>query len=104
MYAVFQSGGKQHRVVEGQTLLLEKLNVEVGSNVNFDKVLLLSDGKKMDVGSPTLNGINVTGQVIKHGKKAKIHVVKYRRRKHSGSRNGHRQNFTQVKIVSINSN
>ena len=59
MYAVFQSGGKQHRVVEGQTLLLEKLNVEVGSNVNFDKVLLLSDGKKMDVGSPILNGINV---------------------------------------------
>ncbi len=101
MYAVFQSGGKQHRVSEGQTLRLEKLDVETGASVEFDSVLLIANGEEVTVGAPLINGGKITAEVISHGRGDKIKVVKFRRRKHSRKQMGHRQWFTEVKITGI---
>jgi large subunit ribosomal protein L21 len=102
MYAVFQSGGKQHRVSEGQTLRLEKLDVETGATVEFDKVLLVANGEEITVGDPLVEGGKVTAEVVQHGRGDKVKVVKFRRRKHSRKQQGHRQWFTEVKITGIN--
>ncbi|GLQ71310.1 50S ribosomal protein L21 [Vibrio sp. vnigr-6D03] len=102
MYAVFQSGGKQHRVSEGQTLRLEKLDVETGATVEFDKVLLVANGEEIAVGAPLVEGGKVTAEVVKHGRGDKVKIVKFRRRKHSRKQQGHRQWFTEVKITGIN--
>ena len=102
MYAVFQSGGKQHRVVEGQTLRLEKLDIETGSNIEFDQVLLVSDGEKVEVGAPYVKGGKIVATVVSHGRGDKVKIVKFRRRKHSRKQMGHRQWFTEVKITGIN--
>ncbi|GAB6263769.1 50S ribosomal protein L21 [Photobacterium sp. CCB-ST2H9] len=101
MYAVFQSGGKQHRVSEGQTLRLEKLDVETGANVEFDSVLLVANGEDVKVGAPFVAGGKVTAEVITHGRGDKVKIVKFRRRKHSRKQMGHRQWFTEVKITGI---
>lgn len=101
MYAVFQSGGKQHRVSEGQTLRLEKLDVETGANVEFDTVLLIANGEEITVGAPLVAGGKVTAEVVKHGRGDKVKIVKFRRRKHSRKQMGHRQWFTEVKITGI---
>ena len=101
MYAVFQSGGKQHRVSEGQVLRLEKLDVETGATVEFDKVLLVANGDAIQVGAPLVEGGKVTAEVVQHGRGDKIKVVKFRRRKHSRKQQGHRQWFTEVKITGI---
>ena len=103
MYAVFQSGGKQHRVSEGQTLRLEKLDVETGATVEFDKVLLVANGEEIAVGAPLVEGGKVTAEVVQHGRGDKVKIVKFRRRKHSRKQAGHRQWFTEVKITGINS-
>ncbi|WP_428772858.1 50S ribosomal protein L21 [Vibrio sp.] len=102
MYAVFQSGGKQHRVSEGQTLRLEKLDVETGATVEFDKVLLVANGEDITVGAPLVEGGKVTAEVVQHGRGDKVKIVKFRRRKHSRKQQGHRQWFTEVKITAIN--
>jgi large subunit ribosomal protein L21 len=102
MYAVFQSGGKQHRVSEGQTLRLEKLDVETGATVEFDTVLLIANGEDIKVGAPLVEGGKVTAEVVQHGRGDKIKIVKFRRRKHSRKQQGHRQWFTEVKITGIN--
>ena len=102
MYAVFQSGGKQHRVSEGQTLRLEKLDVETGATVEFDSVLLVANGEEIQVGAPLVEGGKVTAEVVQHGRGDKIKIVKFRRRKHSRKQQGHRQWFTEVKITGIN--
>ncbi|ASA55399.1 MULTISPECIES: 50S ribosomal protein L21 [Vibrio] len=102
MYAVFQSGGKQHRVSEGQTLRLEKLDVETGATVEFDKVLLVANGEEITVGAPLVDGGKVTAEVVQHGRGDKVKIVKFRRRKHSRKQQGHRQWFTEVKITAIN--
>ena len=101
MYAVFQSGGKQHRVSEGQTLRLEKLDVETGATVEFDKVLLVANGEEIAVGAPLVEGGKVTAEVVQHGRGDKVKIVKFRRRKHSRKQAGHRQWFTELKITSI---
>jgi large subunit ribosomal protein L21 len=101
MYAVIVSGGKQHRVKEGETLKLEKLEVETGSNVEFDRVLLIADGDNFKVGAPVVDGAKVTAEVVSHGRHDKIQIIKFRRRKHSMKRQGHRQWFTEVKITGI---
>ena len=101
MYAVFQSGGKQHRVSEGQTLRLEKLDVETGATVEFDKVLLVANGEQITVGAPLVEGGKITAEVVQHGRGDKVKIVKFRRRKHSRKQQGHRQWFTEVKITSI---
>jgi large subunit ribosomal protein L21 len=101
MYAVFQSGGKQHRVSEGQTLRLEKLDVETGATVEFDKVLLVANGEQITVGAPLVEGGKITAEVVQHGRGDKVKIVKFRRRKHSRKQQGHRQWFTEVKITGI---
>ncbi|MGF1714835.1 50S ribosomal protein L21 [Photobacterium chitinilyticum] len=101
MYAVFQSGGKQHRVSEGQTLRLEKLDTETGASVEFDSVLLVANGEEVTVGAPFVAGGKVTAEVITHGRGDKVKIVKFRRRKHSRKQAGHRQWFTEVKITGI---
>ncbi|MGM0954220.1 MAG: 50S ribosomal protein L21 [Pseudomonadota bacterium] len=101
MYAVIVSGGKQHRVKEGETLKLEKLEVETGGTIEFDRVLLVADGDNVKVGAPAVDGAKVTAEVVDHGRHDKIQIIKFRRRKHSMKRQGHRQWFTEVKITGI---
>lgn len=102
MYAVFQSGGKQHRVSEGQTLRLEKLDVETGATVEFDSVLMIANGEEITVGAPLVEGGKVVAEVVKHGRGDKVKIVKFKRRKHSRKQQGHRQWYTEVKITGIN--
>jgi large subunit ribosomal protein L21 len=101
MYAVIVSGGKQYRVSEGLTLRLEKIEVELGANVNFDKVLMVANGEQVKIGAPYLDGSAVVGTVVEHGRHKKIKIIKFRRRKHHMKRMGHRQHYTAVKITSI---
>ncbi|GHF78302.1 50S ribosomal protein L21 [Thalassotalea marina] len=102
MYAVFQSGGKQHRVTEGQTVRLEKLELEVGASVEFDNVLMIADGENVNVGAPYISGGKVTAEIVAQGRGDKVKIVKFKRRKHSRKQQGHRQWFTEVKITGIN--
>lgn len=101
MYAVIVSGGKQHRVKEGETLKLEKLEVETGGSFEFDRVLMVVNGDDVKVGAPVVDGAKVTAEVVSHGRHDKINIIKFRRRKHSMKRQGHRQWFTEVKITGI---
>ncbi len=101
MHAVIQSGARQYRVVEGQTLKLEKLEVEVGSTLDFDKVLMLTNGDAIQIGKPHIDGCKVVASVIGQGRHKKIHIMKFRRRKHHQKQMGHRQYFTEVKIEKI---
>jgi large subunit ribosomal protein L21 len=102
MFAVIVSGGKQYRVQEGQTLKLEKLAVEAGSSVDFDRVLLVSNGDDVKVGAPVVEGAKVSAEVVSHGRGDKVKIIKFRRRKHHMKRQGHRQWYTEVKITGIN--
>ena len=101
MYAVFQSGGKQHRVSEGQVVRLEKLEVAVGSAVEFDSVLMVVNGEDVKIGAPVVAGAKVVAEVVEQGRGEKVKIVKFRRRKHSRKQQGHRQWFTAVKIIGI---
>lgn len=101
MYAVILSGGKQYRVQEGDTLKLESLPEEVGSEVNFDKILMVGEGESVKMGKPYLDGCKVSATVVSQGRHKKIHIVKFRRRKHHEKWQGHRQNYTEVKITQI---
>ncbi len=101
MYAVIKSGGKQHRVVEGETLKLEKLEEETGATISFDDVLLVGEGESVKLGQPVVEGASVQAEIISHGRHKKIKIIKFRRRKHSMKRAGHRQWFTEVKITAI---
>ncbi|WP_406666026.1 50S ribosomal protein L21 [Gallaecimonas sp. GXIMD1310] len=101
MYAVIQSGGKQHRVAEGEVVRLEKLELETGATVEFDKVLMVTNGDDVKVGAPYVDGSKVTAEVVAHGRGDKVKIVKFRRRKHHRKQMGHRQWFTEVKITGI---
>ncbi|MBB3231888.1 MULTISPECIES: 50S ribosomal protein L21 [Halomonas] len=101
MYAVIKSGGKQYRVQEGQTLKLEKLEVPTGDTIEFDEVLLVGSDDDVKVGAPTVDGAKVAAEVVSHGRGDKVTIIKFRRRKHSMKRQGHRQWFTEVKITGI---
>ncbi|ATF09744.1 50S ribosomal protein L21 [Candidatus Enterovibrio altilux] len=101
MYTVFQSGGKQHRVIEGQTIRLEKLDTEAGSTVEFDAILLVANSENVATGAPFVVGGKVTAEVVTHGRGDKMKIIKFRRRKHSRKQMGHRQWFTEVKITGI---
>ena len=102
MFAVIKTGGKQYRVQEGQTLKVEKLAVEAGSAIDFNEVLLVSNGDDVKVGAPVVEGGKVTAEVVAQGRGDKVKILKFRRRKHSMKRQGHRQWFTEVKITGIN--
>lgn len=101
MYAVIATGGKQYRVSEGDTIYIEKLDVEDGSNVSFD-VLMIGTDDDIKVGNPTLDGANVEGKVVKQVKGQKIRIYKYKAKKNYHRRAGHRQKYSKVEIVSIN--
>ncbi len=101
MYAVILSGGKQYRVQKGDTLKLETLPEEVGSTVKFEKILMVGEGETVKVGAPYLNNCTVSGTVLSQGRHKKIHIIKFRRRKHHEKWQGHRQNFTEVEITDI---
>lgn len=102
MYAVIVSGGKQHRVAEGEVLRLEKLEIATGETVEFDQVLMVTNGDDIKIGAPLLAGAIVKAEVVQHGRADKVKIIKFRRRKHSLKRQGHRQWFTEVKITGIN--
>ena len=101
MFAVFLSGGKQHRVNEGDVLKLERLNVEPGAEVLFDKVLLVAQGNEVSIGQPYVAGGQIKAEVLGHERGKKIRVIKFKRRKNYMRRQGHRQWYTQVKITGI---
>jgi large subunit ribosomal protein L21 len=100
-YAVIQTGGKQYRVAEGQTLRVEKLAGEVGDTITFDKVLLVSDGDTTKVGKPHVAGAKVEAKIVSHDRAKKIIVFKFRRRKNYHRKHGHRQPLTALRITSI---
>lgn len=101
MYAVIATGGKQYRVSEGDVIRIEKLGVEDGDSVVFDKVLLVTDGDDVNVGTPYIEGGNVSGTVQSNGRAKKVEIIKFRRRKHHRKQMGHRQSFTEVEITGI---
>ena len=101
MYAVIEACGKQYKVTKGDVVFFEKLDVEEGKKVTFDKVVLLSDEGKIEVGAPYVKGIKVEGKVVSHGKGKKIIVFKYKAKKNYRRKQGHRQPYTKVEITAI---
>ncbi|QDI91024.1 50S ribosomal protein L21 [Salicibibacter halophilus] len=100
MYAIIETGGKQVKVEEGQSIFVEKLPAEAGEDVTFDKVMLVG-GDETKVGAPYVEGAKVAGKVEKNGKGKKIIVYKFKRRKGYRRKQGHRQPYTKVTIDSI---
>ena len=101
MYAVIKSGGKQHKVSEGEEILLEKISLDEGEVIEFSEVLAINKDGNLNVGKPLLEGAVVKGTVLNHLKTKKITVIKMKRRKDYRKKQGHRQNLTKVKIESI---
>ncbi len=101
MFAVFQSGGKQHRVSEGDVVKVELLEGEPGVEVTFDRVLMVADGDNVNVGTPYVNDGKVTAEVLRVDRGKKVRIIKFKRRKDYLKRQGHRQWFTEVKITGI---
>jgi len=101
MYAIIRSGGKQYRVKSGEQVRLESLRAEVGSPVSFDEVLMVREGESVRLGAPTLSGAKVNATVMSHGRGDKVKIFKLRRRKHYQKSQGHRQNYTEVRIDDI---
>jgi len=101
MYAVLVTGGKQYRVMQGETIRVEKLDAEAGKSVKFDQILMLGDSDGVKLGD-ALNGASVTATVKSHGRADKVRIVKFRRRKHHRKQMGHRQHYTEIEITGIN--
>ena len=101
MHAIIETGGKQYKVAEGDTLFIEKLPVESGETVTFDKVLAVIDGDKITVGTPVVSGAKVDASVVKNGKGKKVIVFKYNPKKGYSRKQGHLQHYTKVTIGKI---
>jgi large subunit ribosomal protein L21 len=101
MYAVIETGGKQYRVQEGDTVFVEKLGADEGSEFSFDKVIALGKDDGLVVGTPYVDGAKVDAKVVKNGKEKKITVFKYKAKKGYRNRKGHRQPYTKVQIEKI---
>ena len=101
MFAIIETGGKQYKVNEGDVIFVEKLNVEEGEKVTFDRVLAVSDDDGIKVGAPTVKGAAVTANVVKNGKSKKIYVMTYKPKKNEKRKIGHRQPYTKVQIEKI---
>ncbi len=102
MYAIIETGGKQYKVSEGDFVFVEKLDVEVGSDVTIDKVLVVANGDDVKVGAPYVEGATVTASAVKNGKEKKIIVYKYKPKKGYHKKQGHRQPYTKLEIKKIN--
>lgn len=101
MYAVIATGGKQYRVTKDAVLRIERLDAEPGATVEFAEVLLVGEGTDVKLGAPRVDGSKVLATVVRHGKGAKVSIVKFRRRKHYLRQKTHRQPFTEVKVTDI---
>ncbi|HMM72910.1 MAG TPA: 50S ribosomal protein L21 [Rhodocyclaceae bacterium] len=101
MYAVIQTGGKQYRVAAGDKLKVETLPAEVGAQITLDRVLAVGNGGELKVGAPLLSGATVQATVLAHGRHDKVTIFKMRRRKHYQRHQGHRQNYTEIRIEQI---
>lgn len=104
MYAVVKTGGKQYRVNHGDKLKVELLKSAEGDSVTLDQVLMVGNGDDVTVGSPLVDGASVTAKVLSHGRGKKVHIVKFRRRKHHRKQMGHRQSYTELEITGISAN
>ena len=102
MYAVIEACGRQYKVQKGDVVFFEKLDSEEGKTVSFDKVVLVSDEGKVQVGNPYVSGAKVEGKVVAHGRGKKIVVFKYKPKKNERKTRGHRQEYTKVEITAIN--
>jgi large subunit ribosomal protein L21 len=101
MYAVIKSGGKQHKVAEGEIITVEKIDAKEGSNVEFSEVLAVNKEGNLQVGRPLLEGAKVVGKVINHIKAPKVTIIKMKRRQDWRKKQGHRQNLSKIEIKSI---
>jgi len=101
MYAVIATGGKQYKVTKGETLRVEKLDGEEGSTVKLDGVLMVADGDKVEVGTPTLDNASVTAKIMADWRGKKGEIIKFRRRKQSRNQAGHRQSYTEIEVTDI---
>ena len=101
MYAVIKTGGKQYRVSAGEKIKVEQIAADVGQEIVIDQVLAVGNGAEIKVGTPLVSGASVKAMVVAHGKRDKVHIFKMRRRKHYQKRQGHRQQFTELQIASI---
>ena len=101
MHAIIETGGKQYKVAEGDTLFIEKLPQEAGETVTFDKVLAILDGDNTTIGTPVVAGAKVDASIVKNGKGKKIRIFKYNPKKGYRKRQGHRQPYTKVTIGAI---
>jgi len=102
MYAVIKTGGKQYRVAPGEKIKVETLEAEVGATIVLDQVLMVADGEAVKVGTPILAGAKVSATVVSHGRGPKVRIFKMRRRKHYQKTQGHRQNYTEIRVDAIN--
>jgi len=102
MYAVVKTGGKQYRIAAGEKFKVEHIPADIGSEVVLDQVLLVGNGEAVTVGKPLVAGASVTAKVIAHGRGDKVRIFKMRRRKHYQKHQGHRQNYTELSVESIN--
>lgn len=101
MHAVIFTGGKQYRVKEGDVLRVEKLGLEEGTKIDFDEILMTSNGEDIKVGTPHVKGAKVSAEVMSNGRSKKVKIIKFRRRKHSMTQMGHRQSYSEIKIKKI---
>lgn len=101
MFAVFESGGKQHRVHEGDLVKLEKLDLADGETVAFEQVMMIGEGDDVAIGAPYVEGGKVTAEVVGRGRHDKITIIKFRRRKNYHRKQGHRQHYTEVRVTGI---
>ena len=102
MYAVIKTGGKQYRVAPGESVKIEQIPADVGATVVLDQVLMVANGEAVKVGTPLLAGAKVSATVISHGRGPKVRIFKMRRRKHYQKSQGHRQNYTEIRVDAIN--
>ena len=101
MYAIVKSGGKQYKIQEGDVIRVEKIPGDLDNPISFDQVLMFSDGENVRIGQPALNNVTVKGHIVEQGKGKKIIVFKYKRRKRYRRKQGHRQQYTAIKIDQI---
>jgi len=102
MYAVIKTGGKQYKVAAGEKLKIEQIPADIGSEITLDQVLAVGAGETIKFGTPLVQGAKVLATVVAHGRHDKVKIFKMRRRKHYQKRQGHRQNYTELQIVSVN--
>lgn len=101
MYAVIKTGGKQYRVADGEKLKIEQIPAEVGAEITLDQILMVGEGESVKIGAPLVTGASVKATVLSQGRHDKVKIFKMRRRKHYQKHQGHRQNYTEIRIDGI---